>query len=111
MAVTLMNPEGLPKPDVYRQLRSLRDRSWSSSPGRSPATPTAIRWEPTTSPLRSSSRCSTSRQLTAAGGTFDDVAKLTVYVVDWSAEKYPLLGEGVARAAAKLGINRSSRSL
>ena len=33
------------------------------------------------------------------------MAKLTIYVVDWSAEKMPLLGEGVSRAAAKLGID------
>ena len=39
------------------------------------------------------------------GGSFDDVAKLTVYVVDWSPDKLPLLGEGVARAAAKLGVD------
>lgn len=43
--------------------------------------------------------------LASIGGSFDDVAKLTVYVVDWSPEKMPLLGEGVGRAAAKLGID------
>ncbi|MFI9823631.1 RidA family protein [Streptomyces sp. NPDC052013] len=43
--------------------------------------------------------------LAGVGGSFDDVAKLTVYVVDWSPEKMPLLGEGVGRAAAKLGID------
>ena len=41
--------------------------------------------------------------LEAAGGTFDDVAKLVLYVVDWSPEKLPALGEGVGRAAARLG--------
>jgi hypothetical protein len=30
--------------------------------------------------------------------------KLAIYVVDWDSEKVPLLGEGVVRAAAKLGI-------
>ncbi|MFB7875664.1 RidA family protein [Nocardia sp. NPDC056064] len=43
--------------------------------------------------------------LAAVGGSFDDVAKLTIYVVDWGPDKYPLLGEGVARAAAKLGVD------
>jgi enamine deaminase RidA (YjgF/YER057c/UK114 family) len=37
--------------------------------------------------------------LAAVGGTFDDVAKLTVYVVDWSPEKLADLGAGVSRAA------------
>ena len=40
-----------------------------------------------------------------AGGSFDDVAKLTIYVVDWSPDKLPLIGEGVGRAAAKLGVD------
>lgn len=42
--------------------------------------------------------------LAAAGASFDDVAKLTVYVVDWTPEKMPLLGEGLARAAERLGV-------
>ena len=33
------------------------------------------------------------------------VAKLTIYVVDWGPDKMPLLGEGVSRAAEKLGID------
>ena len=39
------------------------------------------------------------------GGSFDDVAKLTLYIVDWSEEKLPALGEGVGRAAARLGVD------
>lgn len=41
--------------------------------------------------------------LEAAGASFDDVAKLTVYVVDYSLDLIPQLGEGVGRAAARLG--------
>jgi enamine deaminase RidA (YjgF/YER057c/UK114 family) len=33
------------------------------------------------------------------------VAKLTVYVVDWSPEKLAQLGEGVARVAERLGVD------
>lgn len=43
--------------------------------------------------------------LAAAGGSFDDVAKLTVYVVDWAPEKLAALGEGVGRAAQRLGVD------
>jgi enamine deaminase RidA (YjgF/YER057c/UK114 family) len=43
--------------------------------------------------------------LAAAGGTFDDVAKVTLYVVDWGPDKLAGLGEGVARAAARLGAD------
>lgn len=44
------------------------------------------------------------------GGSFDDVAKLAVYVVDWTPDTMPLLFEGITgdhrdhRAAAKLGV-------
>ena len=41
----------------------------------------------------------------AVGDTFADVAKLTIYVVDWSPDKLPVLGEGVQRAASALGID------
>jgi len=43
--------------------------------------------------------------LEAVGGSFADVAKLTVYVVDWSADKLPALGAGVGRAAERLGLD------
>lgn len=36
-------------------------------------------------------------------GTFADVAKLTVYVVDWTPDKMPYFLDGVARATARLG--------
>jgi len=42
--------------------------------------------------------------LTGVGGSFDDVAKVTNYVVDWTIDKMPLVLEGVARAAATLGV-------
>lgn len=41
--------------------------------------------------------------LAAAGATFSDVAKLTVYVVDWDQSKLPALGQGVAEVAEELG--------
>jgi enamine deaminase RidA (YjgF/YER057c/UK114 family) len=43
--------------------------------------------------------------VTAAGGTFADIAKLTIYVVDWSPDKLEALGEGAVRAAGRLGID------
>ena len=41
--------------------------------------------------------------LEAAGATFDDVAKLTIYVVDWDESKMEQLMAGVVRAAERLG--------
>ncbi len=43
--------------------------------------------------------------LESVGGTFADVAKLTIYVVDWSPEKLADLGAGVGRAAERLGLD------
>ncbi len=42
--------------------------------------------------------------LAAAGASFDDVAKLTLYVVDWTPDKLTVLGEGIAGATETLGI-------
>lgn len=43
--------------------------------------------------------------VTAAGGTFADIAELTVYVVDWEPDKMARLGEGAVRAAQRLGFD------
>jgi len=42
--------------------------------------------------------------LAGVGGSFADVVKLTVYVVDWTPDKMPLFLAGVRRAVAKLGV-------
>ncbi|MGP4094466.1 RidA family protein [Nonomuraea sp. KM90] len=47
--------------------------------------------------------------LAGAGGSFGDVAKLTVYVVDWTPDKMPQLLAGISRAAERLGSPRSRR--
>jgi enamine deaminase RidA (YjgF/YER057c/UK114 family) len=41
--------------------------------------------------------------LEAAGATFDDVAKVTLYVVDWEESKLGPLVEGIGRAAQRVG--------
>lgn len=41
--------------------------------------------------------------LEAAAATFDDVVKLTIYVVDWDEGKMEQLMAGVVRAAERLG--------
>ncbi|KAB7833596.1 RidA family protein [Streptomyces mobaraensis] len=42
--------------------------------------------------------------LSGAGGSFDDVAKPTAHVVDWTPDKMPSLLDGISRASAKLGV-------
>ncbi|WP_409525993.1 RidA family protein [Nitrincola sp. MINF-07-Sa-05] len=43
--------------------------------------------------------------LQEAGATFDDVAKLTVYVVNWTPDKMEQLVSGAMRAAEKVGFD------
>jgi enamine deaminase RidA (YjgF/YER057c/UK114 family) len=106
MAVELINPDGLPKPDVYRQMSIATGSRLVFLAGQ-------VARDADGEPVGPGDLAAQTEQaylnigtaMAAAGGSFDDVAKLTVYVVDWSPEKFPLLGEGVARAAAKLGVD------
>jgi enamine deaminase RidA (YjgF/YER057c/UK114 family) len=106
MPVTLVNPEGLPKPQVYRQLSVATGSKLVFLAGQ-------VARDADGRPVGEGDFAAQVEQcylnvataLAGIGGSFDDVAKLTVYVVDWSPEKMPLLGEGVSRAAAKLGID------
>ena len=43
--------------------------------------------------------------LASVGGSFDDVAKLTIYVLDWTSDKMTALAAGIGRASERLGIN------
>ncbi|MFB4316112.1 RidA family protein [Actinomadura sp. 21ATH] len=106
MAVTLVNPDGLPKPEVYRQLSIASGTKLVFLAGQ-------VARDAEGRPVGAGDFAAQVEQcylnigtaLAEVGGSFDDVAKLTVYVVDWSPEKMPLLGEGVSRAAAKLGVD------
>ena len=42
--------------------------------------------------------------LAEAGGSFDNVVKLTTFVVDWSMDKMTLVSDGRARACERLGV-------
>ena len=106
MPVQLMNPEGLPKPEVYRQLAVATGTRTVYLAGQ-------VARDADGAPVGAGDLAAQVEQayrnvataLAAVGGSFDDVAKLTLYLVDWSDEKLPQLGEGVARAAAHLGVD------
>jgi len=106
MAVTLVNPEGLPRPDAYRQLSIAQGSRLVFLAGQvardaegTPVGPGDLAAQVEQAYLN------VGRAMAGVGGSFDDVAKLTVYVVGWTPDKYPLLIEGVERAAAKLGVD------
>ncbi|MFD7917480.1 RidA family protein [Streptomyces sp. NPDC059752] len=104
MAITLVNPNGLPETDVYHQVSIASGSKLVFLAGQ-------VAWGPDRVTVGEGDLAAQVEQcyfnigtaLAAVGASFDDVAKLTVYVVDWTPDKMPLLMEGVGRAAAKLG--------
>ncbi|WP_203711767.1 RidA family protein [Asanoa siamensis] len=106
MTVTLLNPEGLPKPDVYRQMAVATGSRLVFLAGQVARDADGGKvGEGDFAAQVEQCYLNIGTALAEVGGSFDDVAKLTIYVVDWSPEKLPLLGEGVGRAAAKLGVD------
>jgi enamine deaminase RidA (YjgF/YER057c/UK114 family) len=106
MTVDVLNPDGLPKPEVYRQVAVARGSrivflagQVARDAGGEPVGPGDLATQ-----VEQAVR-NVNTAVTAVGGTFADVAKLTVYVVDWRPEKMAALGEGVQRAAAELGLD------
>ncbi|MFJ9207305.1 RidA family protein [Streptomyces sp. NPDC102264] len=105
MAITLVNPGGLPEIDVYRQVSVATGSKLVFIAGQ-------VAWDAEGVTVGAGDLAAQVEQcylnvgtaLAEVGGSFEDVAKLTVYVVDWTPDKMPLFLEGVARATAKLGI-------
>ncbi|MFH8291741.1 RidA family protein [Streptomyces sp. NPDC018059] len=104
MAITLVDPTGLPKIDAYRQVSVATGSRLVFIAGQ-------VAWDAEGVTVGEGDLAAQVEQcylnigtaLAETGGSFDDVAKLTVYVVDWTPDKMPLFMEGAARAAAKLG--------
>ncbi|WP_411114247.1 RidA family protein [Streptomyces sp. 029-5] len=105
MAITLVNPGGLPDIDVYRQVSVATGSKLVFIAGQ-------VAWDAEGSTVGEGDLAAQVEQcylnvgtaLAEVGGSFEDVAKLTVHVVDWTPDKMSLFLEGVARASAKLGI-------
>lgn len=83
MSVTLVNPEGLPKPEVYRQLSVATGSKLVFLAGQ-------VARDANGRPVGEGDFAAQVEQcylniataLAGIGGSFDDVAKLTIYVVD-----------------------------
>ncbi|MCA2224421.1 RidA family protein [Nonomuraea aurantiaca] len=105
MAITLINPDGLPKIDVYRQVAIVSGTKLVFIAGQ-------VAWDADGITVGEGDLAAQVEQcylnigtaLAEIGGSFDDVAKLTFYVVDWTPDKMPSLLEGISRGAAKLGV-------
>lgn len=106
MPIELLNPPGLPQPDHYRQVAVASGSRTVYVAGQVARTADGV-------PVGTGDLAAQVEQayvnvgaaLAGVGGSFDDVAKLTIYLVDWDPSKLEALGEGVARATARLGLD------
>ncbi|MFJ3841709.1 RidA family protein [Streptomyces sp. NPDC090054] len=104
MAITLVNPNGLPEIDAYRQVSIATGSKLVFIAGQ-------VAWDAEGVTVGVGDLAAQVEQcyvnivtaLAEVGASFDDVAKLTLYAVEWTPDKMPQLMEGINRAAARLG--------
>ena len=105
MTITLVNPKGLPKVDFHRQVSIATGSKMVFIAGQ-------VAWDADGNLVGEGDLAAQVEQcylnvaaaVAEVGGTYDDVAKVTIYAVKWNIDKMPQIEDGVARAAAKLGI-------
>ena len=105
MTISLINPQQLPKVPFHRQVSIATGSKLVFMAGQ-------VAWDADGTLVGKGDLAAQVEQcylnigaaLAAAGGSFDNVAKLTIYVTDWSMDKMHLVGEGRARALATLGV-------
>ena len=106
MTVQLLNPAGLPQPELYRQVAVATGSRTVYVAGQvaRDADGDPVATDDLAGQVEQAYR-NVATALAAAGGSFDDVVKLTVYVVDWTPERMAALGEGVFRVVEALGVD------
>ena len=105
MTITLTNTRALPKVDFHRQVSIATGSKLVFMAGQ-------VAWDADGALVGEGNLAAQIEQcylnvgaaLAEIGGSFDNIAKLTTYVVDWTLDKMPLVQEGRARACAKLGV-------
>lgn len=105
MTITLVNPDALPKVDFHQQVAIGSGSKLVFMAGQ-------VAWDADGTLVGKGDLAAQVEQcylnvaaaVAGAGGTFDDLAKLTTYVVDWSPDKMAMLREGRNRALKKLGV-------
>jgi enamine deaminase RidA (YjgF/YER057c/UK114 family) len=104
MPVQTLNPAGLPAPEFYRQVAVATGTRTVHLAGQvartADGTPVG---DGDLAAQVEQAYLNVATAVGAVGGSFDDVAKLTLYIVGWGPELLPALGAGVARAAERLG--------
>ncbi len=105
MTVHLMNPKGLPKVPTHQQVAVATGSKLVFLAGQ-------VAWDADGTTVGAGDLAAQVEQcylnvaaaLAAVDGSFDDLVKLTLYVVDWSGDSMGQLVEGIGRAAARLGV-------
>lgn len=105
MAVTFVNPSGLPQVDVYRQVSVATGTRLIHVAGQ-------VAWDADGKTIGEGDLAAQVEQcylnvgaaLAGVGASFADVVKLTMHVVDWTPDRMPQLLDGIARASARLGV-------
>jgi enamine deaminase RidA (YjgF/YER057c/UK114 family) len=105
MSITLVNPSGLPKIDVYKQVSIASGTRIVFIAGQ-------VAWDSEGITIGEGDLAAQVEQcylnigiaMAELGGSFEDVGKLSFYVVDWTPDKMPALLDGISRAALKLGM-------
>ncbi len=112
MPVTLINPDGIPRPEAYHQVAIATGTRQVHVAGQvardadgQPVAPGDLAGQAAQA-LRN-----VAIALAAAGASFSDVVRLTVYVVDWKPEKLADLMAGIGSVAEELQFVPAPASL
>ena len=105
MPITLTDTEALPKVDFFRQVAIATGSKLVFMAGQ-------VAWDADGALVGRGDLATQVEQcflnvaaaVGAAGGTLDNVAKLTTYIAGWTPDKMALVQEGRDRACAKLGV-------
>ncbi|MFE1592409.1 RidA family protein [Nocardia sp. NPDC058705] len=105
MSITLVNPKELPAIELYHQVAVATGSRTVYIAGQ-------VSWDADGKTVGAGDLAAQIAQsyrnvgiaLAEVGATFADVAKLTVYVVDWTPDKMGAFVEGLSRVAAELGV-------
>lgn len=98
MAVTLINAEGLPQVDIYHHVAVTTGSKTLYLSGQ-------VDWtgaEDLATQVENA-YVNVHTALRAAGASFQDLARVRVYVVDWTPDKMPELLKGMESAMARVG--------
>ncbi|MFB9927887.1 RidA family protein [Amycolatopsis halotolerans] len=105
MAVTLVNPAALPQVGLYRQVSVATGSRTVYIAGQVARTADGGHvGDGDLAAQVEQAYLNVAAALVEVGATFADVARLTVYFVEWSPEKMGEFVEGVQRAEKKLGV-------